>query len=254
MHLLTKKTVAAAKTTTDFYIYDPECDIFDSEKTIPAKYRYTDYVETDKDYGTMIDGKFYDEVKVEEDTVLHGYKNSTAQAYAERYNRKFEPIEDEYVYGDINADGKFTVADVVMLQKWLLCVPDVTLANWKAADLCEDGTLNVFDLCMMKRALIEQHQKEKITIDDIITLSKKGYDLTVADFAPFKGEDIGSGLCVMKYEIADRESQFYLLVGHDGKSEKTIYADLVNVEKDGKWDEIDIRSEEFQNVVEIYEN
>lgn len=169
-----EKTVAAAKATTDFYIYDPECDIFDSEKTIPAKYRYTDYVETDKDYGTMIDGKIYDEVKVEEDTVLHGYKNSTAQAYAERYNRKFEPIEDEYVYGDINADGKFTIADVVMLQKWLLCVPDVTLANWKAAGLCEDGVLNVFDLCMMKRELINKSNDHIDEIKSIIPGLKNG--------------------------------------------------------------------------------
>lgn len=62
----------------------------------------------------------------------------------------------EPVKGDVNADGKFSVADVVMLQKWLICVHDVTLSNWKAADLCEDGVLNVFDLCMMKYELINK--------------------------------------------------------------------------------------------------
>lgn len=56
----------------------------------------------------------------------------------------------------MNADGKFSVADVVMFQKWLLAVPDVHLADWKAGDLCEDEMLNVFDLCLMKRLLIEQ--------------------------------------------------------------------------------------------------
>ena len=156
--------------------------------------------------------------------------------------------------GDVNDDGTFNVSDVVLLQKWLLAVPDTHLANWKAANFCDDDRLNVFDLCLMKRALIEQHQQRQITVDDIVSLSKKGDDLTVADFASFKGEDIGSGLCVMKYEVTGKENQYYLLVGHDGTSEKPVYAKLVNIENDGKWDEIDIRSEEFQNAVEIYEN
>ncbi len=56
--------------------------------------------------------------------------------------------------GDINSDGKFNVSDAVILQKWLLNVPNIELADWKAADLCEDEELNVFDLCMMKRLLI----------------------------------------------------------------------------------------------------
>ena len=56
--------------------------------------------------------------------------------------------------GDVNMDGSFSVADVVLLQKWLLAVPDIHLSNWKAADLCADGHLDVFDLCLMKRKLI----------------------------------------------------------------------------------------------------
>ena len=59
------------------------------------------------------------------------------------------------ILGDVNMDGKFDIADVVLVQKWLLAVPDTKLANWKAADLCEDDKLNVFDLCLMKRMLIE---------------------------------------------------------------------------------------------------
>ena len=58
------------------------------------------------------------------------------------------------IKGDCNGDGTFSVADVVLLQKWLLAVPDTRLANWKAADLCEDDRLDVFDLCLMKRELI----------------------------------------------------------------------------------------------------
>ncbi len=60
------------------------------------------------------------------------------------------------IKGDVNADGQFTIADMVALQKWLIAVPDVKPANWQAGDLCEDDVLNVFDLCVMKRMMIQQ--------------------------------------------------------------------------------------------------
>ena len=70
------------------------------------------------------------------------------------YKITAEIIVPNTTVGDCNDDGTFTVSDVVLLQKWLLAVPDTHLANWQAADLCEDGKLDVFDLCMMKRKLI----------------------------------------------------------------------------------------------------
>lgn len=66
-------------------------------------------------------------------------------------------VLDKIVKGDVNADGKFDISDVVLLQKWLLGSSDVTLPNWKAADFCEDGKLNVLDLCMMKCELIKEN-------------------------------------------------------------------------------------------------
>ena len=62
----------------------------------------------------------------------------------------------DYVMGDINGDEEFTVADVVLLQKWLLAVPDIKIENWEMANLCRDDRLDVFDLCLMKRALLEK--------------------------------------------------------------------------------------------------
>lgn len=60
------------------------------------------------------------------------------------------------VVGDVNADGTFNVADVVMLQKWLICTPNATLTDWQAADMCDDDIINVLDLCLMKRELISK--------------------------------------------------------------------------------------------------
>ena len=63
--------------------------------------------------------------------------------------------EKETVRGDVNADGDFNIADVVLLQNWLLGRKNTKLADWQAADLCADGKLNVFDLCLMKKELFK---------------------------------------------------------------------------------------------------
>lgn len=62
--------------------------------------------------------------------------------------------KSEYTMGDVNLDEEFNVTDAVLLQKWLLAVPDVELKCWENADFYADGKLDVFDLCMMKKALI----------------------------------------------------------------------------------------------------
>lgn len=53
--------------------------------------------------------------------------------------------------GDINADGKVNLSDVVLLQKWLLGIPETKLVDWQAGDLHADGLLNGFDLCLLRR-------------------------------------------------------------------------------------------------------
>lgn len=58
------------------------------------------------------------------------------------------------VRGDVNADGAFSVADVIMVQKWLLCAGDIT--DWQAGDLSQDGAMDGYDLALMKRALLHQ--------------------------------------------------------------------------------------------------
>ena len=61
-----------------------------------------------------------------------------------------------YGQGDINFDGKVSVADAVLLQGYLLCRFSFNETEYYAADLLEDGSVNVFDMVVMKRILLKQ--------------------------------------------------------------------------------------------------
>ncbi|MDO4864702.1 MAG: cellulase family glycosylhydrolase [Ruminococcus sp.] len=63
-------------------------------------------------------------------------------------------VIDTTVKGDANGDGQFNVADLVILQKWVLGVPNTTVADVKAADLCKDDRLDSFDLIAMRKLLV----------------------------------------------------------------------------------------------------
>ena len=83
---------------------------------------------------------------------------------------------------DVNSDGEFSIADIVLFQKWLLCAPETELSDWKAADLCEDGRLDVFDLILMKRQYINADTESSLIWSDefsgdSLDMSKWSYEL-----------------------------------------------------------------------------
>ena len=51
--------------------------------------------------------------------------------------------------GDVNLDDVFNVEDIVMMQRFLL--HQGSIVSREAGDLNQDGCLNGFDLCIMKR-------------------------------------------------------------------------------------------------------
>ena len=60
---------------------------------------------------------------------------------------------DETLRGDVTADGKCSIADAILLQKYLLTM-ETALPDWNAGDLDENGKLNAADLTLMKRLLM----------------------------------------------------------------------------------------------------
>lgn len=97
---------------------------------------------------------YYDGRKSVRLTELCSDKNELGADYYswEEYE---EYLDNSKIMGDVNCDGEFTIADVVLLQKWLLAVPDIELKNWKAVDFYDDERLDVFDLCLMKREILK---------------------------------------------------------------------------------------------------
>ncbi len=63
-----------------------------------------------------------------------------------------EPAADnDKVIGDVNTDGKFDIADLVMLERFLLKAGELT--DWNAGDLCSDGRIDTYDMISMRQLL-----------------------------------------------------------------------------------------------------
>lgn len=86
-------------------------------------------------------------IAIETETVFQNYVSDSPS---------INTLNEASANGDINDDGGLSVSDVVLLQKWLLGVSDIHLTNWKNADFSEDDKLDIKDLSLMKRALLEE--------------------------------------------------------------------------------------------------
>lgn len=113
-----------AYTLDSVTIKNPNCVIYDDASTIPAY------------------------------TVIYGCRNSTAQAYAEKYGRTFEAIgETDVAYGDVDGDGKITASDAASILSEYAALaagegtftPELT----KAADISRDGKIGADDAAVI---------------------------------------------------------------------------------------------------------
>ena len=62
------------------------------------------------------------------------------------------PTEAEKMLGDVNGDKKVDLSDIIMLNKWLVKMGDVTVSQ--NADMNGDNKVNVFDMMMLKKELL----------------------------------------------------------------------------------------------------
>jgi len=86
------------------------------------------------------------------------------------------------VKGDANNDGVFNIADLVMTQRWLL--GNGRLTAWENADVCKDNRIDVFDMVILRRMMIE-----KIPATDKEIISTYAEVETVPDYYTNDGTD-----------------------------------------------------------------
>jgi len=88
-------------------------------------------------------------------TGLH-YDRKTNRMTDSQLNRQLLEIRDQYlpqsIEGDVNDDGVFSVADAVMMQKFLL--GSGSLTQWENGDFDRNSRINAADLTRMKQMLL----------------------------------------------------------------------------------------------------
>lgn len=123
-------------------IENPYCEIYDNGSTICS----SNTTITDEEGKRWAKYLYYG--------TIYGYSGSTAQAYAEKNSYEFSSLGTfDAIKGDVNADGVFSVSDIIAMQKWLLKAG--TLELWQNGDMNQDEQLDVFDLVLMKRELLK---------------------------------------------------------------------------------------------------
>jgi hypothetical protein len=79
-----------------------------------------------------------------DDLIIHGYANSTAQAYAEKYGYKFEALP-EVALGNLDGDDTIDLKDVTLLFQFVNGQTDA-LDNESVADVNGDGNIDLKDV------------------------------------------------------------------------------------------------------------
>ena len=102
-------------------INNPDCEISNAKDTIP------------------------------ETAVIYGYKNSTAQTYAESFNRKFISLEE---IGDISGNGEIDLYDAIEIAKAIMGLRTFTAEEMIIADFNKDGTVDLYDAIEIARTLL----------------------------------------------------------------------------------------------------
>lgn len=94
----------------------------------------------------------------------------------------------------------------------------------------------------IQRTSKSDEKESSLTLDDLKLIAKKGDSVSFEDFLPYDGQDIGSGLYIMSYQM---ESPYSVLVG-GVPGEKPMYVELY----DNKTQKhIDIRQENIEEFI-----
>lgn len=117
------------------------------------------YASSSSNYDGKMPDATYDDTVILPDSFLKKIAEDLGEEYTDNTNPELNngfPVFpwqlDIMLKGDADNNGIVDVNDAIMLQEWLLGASE-ELTNWKNVDLCEDGVIDVFDLCLLKKFL-----------------------------------------------------------------------------------------------------
>ncbi len=87
--------------------------------------------------------------------------------------------------------------------------------------------------------------KEKLTLEKVKELAKKGEALSWSDFEQFDGREIGSGLYILEYDV---DEDYSLCIGGGDKRTSPMYMNLIYEADRSKC--IDIRTESIDDFID----
>lgn len=127
-------------------ILNPDCEIFDSDSTISNDH--------DAEFKYSFSGTIY------------GYKDSTAQAYAQKYNYKFIALdstsEQSIISGDANCDNTVDISDIVTIRRYIIDSEKYGLSQTSKNNSDFDGnnSINAQDIVAILKFLLGNDSSE----------------------------------------------------------------------------------------------
>lgn len=85
---------------------------------------------------------------------IYGYAGTAAEKYAYENGFEFIDLDKKEIIGDVNGDGKLSVADATIIQKYLADLIDLTAEQLSLADVNGNGVVNIFDATAIQSFLV----------------------------------------------------------------------------------------------------
>lgn len=134
-----KSAFSTCKGIEIFRILNTKCFIYDTSETI-CNTIYSDIISIDNSLQIVDVAKF--------SGTLCGLSGSTTELYAKKYGYDFISI------GNPSGSNKICMADIIMMQKYLLGCEEISKSQMISMDLNFDGIVDVFDMVLMRKEII----------------------------------------------------------------------------------------------------
>jgi hypothetical protein len=92
-------------------------------------------------------------VSMEKEFTIYGYMDTVANTYADKNGLNFEPVDYEFIVGDVDLNGVVNVFDATLIQKYSSKITTLNEYQLKNANTNNDDIINVFDATEIQRMI-----------------------------------------------------------------------------------------------------